>query len=242
MKGSVYLDHAGTTPYPKSLIDHFAKEMTTNLFGNPHSASSSSLLSTSRVEDTRLRVLQWFSADPGDFDVVFVANATAGIKLVVEALRAIPGGFDYAYHQASHTSLVGVREEARKSACFIDSQVSKLFEGQWNAAVKLVAYPAQSNMDGRRLPLAWSNNLRKSWASSGAKLYTMLDAAALVATAPLDLSNPEMAPDFAVVSFYKIFGFPDLGALIVRRQAEALFDSRKYFGGGTVDTVVCQKE
>jgi molybdenum cofactor sulfurtransferase len=58
----------------------------------------------------------------------------------------------------------------------------------------------------------------------------------------LDLSDSDTAPDFTVVSFYKIFGFPDLGALIVRRQAEELFDRRKYFGGGTVDMVVCLKE
>lgn len=241
-EGAVYLDHAGTTPYPKSLMDSFAKEMTANLFGNPHSASSSSQLSTSRIEDTRLRVLQWFNADPAEFDVVFVANATAGIKLVVEGLRAVPGGFDYLYHQASHTSLVGVREEAKSSTCFEDIEVSELFEKPRDSGCTLVAYPGQSNMDGRRLPLSWSDHFRRRWPASSGKLYTLVDAAALVSTSPLDLSSSETAPDFTVVSFYKIFGFPDLGALIVRRQAEPLFDRRKYFGGGTVDMVVCQKE
>ncbi|KAJ9164577.1 Molybdenum cofactor sulfurase [Coniochaeta hoffmannii] len=244
LEGSVYLDHAGTTPYPKSLVDAFAKDMTANLFGNPHSASSSSQLSTSRIEDTRLRVLQWFKADPAEFDVVFVANATAGIKLVVEALRAVPGGFDYLYHQTCHTSLIGVREEARSSTCFDDSDAKALFDRTATAASDhtLLAYPAQSNMDGRRLPLRWSHQFRQSWPTSRGKLYTLLDAAALAATSALDLSDSVRAPDFTVVSFYKIFGFPDLGALIVRRQAESVFDARRYFGGGTVDMVVCRKE
>jgi molybdenum cofactor sulfurtransferase len=242
--GSIYLDHAGTTLYPKSLMDRFAKDMTSNLFGNPHSASASSQLSTARIEDIRLRVLRFFNADPAEFDLVFVANATAGIKLVADALRAGSDGFDYAYHQASHTSLVGVREEARISLCLDDKQVD-----QWQAGTPpfvdesgdrpiLFAYPAQSNMDGRRYPVSWAKKLRRG----RRKTYTLLDAAALVSSSPLDLSTTDAAPDFTVLSFYKICGFPDLGALIVRREAQEAFNSRRYFGGGTVDMVVCLKE
>jgi selenocysteine lyase/cysteine desulfurase len=35
-----------------------------------------------------------------------------------------------------------------------------------------------------------------------ASTYTLLDAAALATTAPLDLSDPATAPDFTAVSFY----------------------------------------
>jgi len=229
-------------------MERFARDMTSNLFGNPHSASSSSQLSTSRIEDIRLRVLQFFNADPIEFDVVFVANATAGIKLVAEALRAHPDGFDYAYHQSSHTSLVGVREEARNSVCIDDQQVKDWLEGKHPFAgdsddrTRLFAYPAQSNMDGRRFPLKWANRVRRCGTVRTKRTYTLLDAAALVSCSPLDLSCAETDPDFVVLSFYKIFGFPDLGALLVRREAEDAFNCRKYFGGGTVDMVVCIKE
>lgn len=229
-------------------MDRFARDMTCNLFGNPHSASASSQLSTSRIEDVRLRVLQFFNADPDEFDVVFVANATAGIKLVVDALRAAPNGFDYAYHQASHTSLVGVREEARNSLCLDDGQVEAWLGGSCPfgsdndvARPTLFAYPGQSNMDGRRFPLTWAQTICRQGAS-GNKVYTLLDAAALVCSSPLDLSCADTAPDFTVLSFYKMFGFPDLGALIVRRGAEDAFRHPRYFGGGTVDMVVCLKE
>ncbi|KAM7211235.1 molybdenum cofactor sulfurase [Rhypophila decipiens] len=245
LEGEIYLDHAGTTLYPKSLMDRFAREMTSNLLGNPHSASASSQRSLVRIEDIRLRVLQFFNADPDEFDLVFVANATAGIKLVMEAMRAQPGGFDYAYHQSSHTSLVGVREEARKSTCLSNDQVESWlvgscpFENSGGDGPILFAYPAQSNMDGRRLPLAWAEKVRSA---SDRKTFTLLDAAAFVSTSPFDLGCSETAPDFTVLSFYKIFGFPDLGALIVKRQAQDVFMSRRYFGGGTVDMVVCVKE
>jgi molybdenum cofactor sulfurtransferase len=225
-------------------MDRFAKEMTSNLFGNPHSASASSQLSTTRIEDIRLRVLRFFNADPAEFDLVFVANATAGIKLVADALRAAPDGFDYAYHQASHTSLIGVREEARNSLCLDDREVgdwlggSCPFENESEDRPVLFAYPAQSNMDGRRYPLSWAERIHRGTR----KTYTLLDAAALVCSSPLDLGQADAAPDFTVLSFYKIFGFPDLGALIVRRDAEEAFHTRRYFGGGTVDMVVCLKE
>jgi molybdenum cofactor sulfurtransferase len=248
--GSIYLDHAGTTLYSKSLMEQFSQNMTQNLYGNPHSASASSQLSTARIEDVRLRALEFFNADPADFELVFVANATAGIKLVTEALRSLPGGFRYAYHEASHTSLVGVREEAHQSICLGDSDVAAWIDGKspfGDAAPEentvLFAYPGQSNMDGRRYPLSWANVIRDGCQHRPCdKVYTLLDAAALAATSPLDLSDGEVAPDFVVVSFNKIFGFPDLGALLVRREAWSAFDHRKYFGGGTVATVVCKRE
>lgn len=230
-------------------MDEFAAEMTSSLLGNPHSASPSSQLSTARIDDTRLRALQFVNADPAEFDLIFVANATAGIKLVAEALRAAPGGFDYAYHQSAHTSLVGVREEARSSICLDDAAVEEWLAGEMpirceagNMTPTLFAYAAQSNMDGRRYPLNWSQRLRNLNWPPGTSCLTILDAAALAPTAPVDLGNSDAAADFTVLSFSKIFGFPDLGALIVRRQAYYTFDSRRYFGGGTVDTVVTKKE
>jgi molybdenum cofactor sulfurtransferase len=68
--------------------------------------------------------------------------------------------------------------------------------------------------------------------------YTLLDAAALATTCPLDLSDPATAPDFVALSFYKIFGFPNIGALIVRKDSAHVLESRKYFGGGTVEMVI----
>ena len=65
----------------------------------------------------------------------------------------------------------------------------------------------------------------------------MLDAAALATTTQLDLSDNATAPDFVALSFYKIFGYPDLGGLIIRKDSGHVLQWRKYFGGGTVDMV-----
>jgi len=249
--GNIYLDHAGTSLYARSLMDAFSKDMMGSLLGNPHSASASSQLSTERIDDIRLQLLQFFNASPDHFDIVFVANATAGIKLVTDAFRDQIGGFWYAYHRDAHTSLVGARETAMAGHhCFeSDSEVEDWLSGKdrpgttdGDAGVGLFAYPAQSNMNGRRLPRSWPCKIRSSGLTEHNRVFTLLDAAALVSTSPLDLGDEFKAPDFTVLSFNKVFGFPDLGALIVRKEAGHVLEQRKYFGGGTVEMVVCLKE
>lgn len=231
-------------------MDEFASEITSVLYGNPHSSSPSSQHSTSRIEDARMNLLSFFNADPAEYDVVFVANATAGVKLVVDAMRCQPQGFFFAYHQACHTSLVGAREEALQSSCLEDSDLQDWLNGEspfgdashLHPSTTLFAYPAQSHMDGKRYPLTWGNELERTCPSSMGRLYTLLDASSFCATSPLDLGNPDITADFIVLSLYKIFGFPDLGALIVRHSTASVFNHRKYFGGGTVDMVVTGKE
>ncbi|KAF3033703.1 hypothetical protein E8E12_005496 [Didymella heteroderae] len=41
------------------------------------------------------------------------------------------------------------------------------------------------------------------------------------------------------MSFYKIFSFPDLGALLVRKASAHVLRRRKYFGGGTTEMIGC---
>lgn len=230
-----YLDHGGTTLYPKSAIEAFSADLCSNLFGNPHSLSPSSQLSSLRVDNVRLRILQYFNADPELFDVVFCANATAAMKLVADGFSAQKPGFKYAYHGDAHTSLVGIRELSVEDQCFYTDEDVE----QWLAtpsddqSIGLFSWPGQSNFTGRRLPLRWSGDLR----ASHPNYYSMLDAAALLTTGILDLSDASTAPDFTVLSFYKIFGFPDMGALILRRDASGILAKRKYFGGGTVDAL-----
>ena len=223
--------------------------MNSHLFGNPHSHSPSSMLSTNEVESTRIQALRFFNADPEYFDLIFVANATAAIKLVADCFSDYTrgqGGFWYGYHADAHTSLVGVREVAGQGSmcfhkdegvnCWVSDQGasrSSILHGE--DTIALFGFPGQGNMNGRRLPLLWPQLLR---CSRSRKIYSLLDAAALVATAPLDLSDHDKAPDFIALSFYKIFGFPDLGALIVRKAAGHVLRTRRYFGGGTVDMVI----
>jgi molybdenum cofactor sulfurtransferase len=179
---------------------------------------------------------------------VFTANATAAVKLVIEYFSRLSSGFDYFYHRSCHTSLVGARELASRAHCLAtDDETEEWLDGRFqplkttssNRPIDF-AYSAQSNMNGQRLPLEWPQQLRES--AHHPRIFTLLDVAAFVSTSPLDLSHHASAPDFTVLSFYKIFGFPDLGVLMVRRAASPILEHRKYFGGGTTETTTCYGE
>jgi molybdenum cofactor sulfurtransferase len=70
----VYLDHAGTTVYAKSLIETFSGKMIDNLYGNPHSASAPAKLSGEVVDSVREKTLAFFNADPKHFDLIFTGE------------------------------------------------------------------------------------------------------------------------------------------------------------------------
>lgn len=140
--------------------------MTQNLYGNPHSEHGPSVAAGKRVEEIRLKALKFFNADPKDFDLIFTQNTTAAVKLVHDCFRdhaASPEGRNwwYGYHKDSHTSIVGVREGTRTHRCFRNDREVDLWiesRGLGGASphdVGLFAYPAQSNMTGRRLPIDW---------------------------------------------------------------------------------------
>lgn len=139
-------------------------------------------------------------------------------------------GFRYKYLLDVHTSLVGVSALAQESKCLSESETARWLKSdkvERDQRPGLFAYPAQSNFNGRRFPLEWIQLARRhGW-------YSLLDAASYLTTTPLDYSDASAAPDFTVLSFYKIFGYPDLGAIVVRRDAGHILRQRRYFGGGT---------
>ncbi|TKX24812.1 molybdenum cofactor sulfurase [Elsinoe australis] len=246
LKGNVYLDTAGSALPTKSLLMESAWDLATNLYGNPHSTSAPSALASHKVDTTRTRVLRFFNADPADWDLIWTANATAAIKLVIESLRDYAAASNtpiwYGYHKDAHTSLVGIRELTKMHRCFLSDDEVDLWinsgglGGPRARQIGLFAYPGQSNMTGRRLPYNWCGGIRRNLRK--AKTYTLFDAAALASTAQLDLSDASNAPDFVAASFYKIFGKPDIGCLLVRKESREVFDSRRYFGGGTVEMII----
>src|SRR5688572_15136881 len=110
-EGHVYLDYTGGSLYAESQVRAHAELLASGVFGNPHSGSRSSVASTSLVEETRRRILEFFHAPAGLYTVVFTQNATAALKLVGEAYPFIAGSrfvllFD------NHNSVNGIREFA----------------------------------------------------------------------------------------------------------------------------------
>ncbi|KAM9394581.1 molybdenum cofactor sulfurase-like [Salvelinus alpinus] len=249
-KGITYLDHAGTTLYPESLVREFYRDISRNVYGNPHSHNPSSRLTHDTVEHVRYRILQHFNTTPEKYSVIFTSGCTAALKLVAESFpwrppTATEPASQFCYLTDNHTSVVGIRgvtsalgvvslpvspEEVEARAK--DVAQSECRSGQ---TPHLFCYPAQSNFSGRKYSLGYVRGIqaRKLYPAcdSQGRWFVLLDAASFASCSPLDLQ--EHPADFVPFSFYKMFGFPTgLGALLVRNDTAALL-RKAYFGGGT---------
>ncbi|KAL5073402.1 hypothetical protein RYX36_012386 [Vicia faba] len=107
----VYLDHAGATLYSELQMDSVFKDLTTNLYGNPHSQSDSSSATFEIVRDARQQVLDYCNASPKDYTCIFTSGATAALKMVGEAFPWSCNS-NFMYTMENHNSVLGIREYA----------------------------------------------------------------------------------------------------------------------------------
>jgi selenocysteine lyase/cysteine desulfurase len=242
--GHVYLDYTGGGLYAASQVEAHAQLLHASVLGNPHSDNPTSRASTELVERTRRAVLRHFNADPDEYRCIFTANASAALKLVGESFRFEPGG-TFALTFDNHNSVNGIREFAgrrganvvyvpiRAPELRLDLEAMRRVLRQADPSrANLLAFPAQSNFSGVQHPLELVTE------AQAAGWHVVLDTAAFVPTNRLDLSR--VRPDFACVSFYKMFGYPTgAGCLLVRRDAAAAL-VRPWFAGGTVTVASVQ--
>ena len=237
--GQIYLDYTGGGLYSESQLREHMELLSTSVLGNPHSTNPTSLAMTDLVEDTRKKVLRYFSASPDEYIAIFTANASGALKLVGEAYPFTPASH-YILTFDNHNSVNGIREFAKvkgakvtyvpltKSDLRINrAELDDILNSVDMAQNNLFAFPAQSNYSGVKHPL----DLIEQAQSQG--LDVLLDAAAFVPTSGLDLSV--VKPEFVAISFYKMFGYPTgIGALLIRK---AVFQKMKrpWFAGGTVN-------
>lgn len=244
--GHVYLDYTGGGLYGDSQLREHLGLLETGVYGNPHSVNPTSAASTDLVERARAYVLQFFNAAPDEYVAIFTPNATGALRLVGEAYPFRPGdrfllSFD------NHNSVNGIREFARARGAETtyapsvapDLRVDETLLPRYLTDTpgdhhNLLAYPAQSNFSGVQHPLEWIEQAQShGW-------DVLLDAAAYVPTNRLDLSRSH--PDFAAISFYKMFGWPTgIGCLLARRDALAKLE-RPWFSGGTIVAAFVQRE
>jgi selenocysteine lyase/cysteine desulfurase len=233
-QGHVYLDYTGAGLAARAHADRVAR----TLFGNPHSVSPASAAATELVALARDRVLAHFGASTDEYAVVFTPNATGAARLVGEAY---PFGrrTGLVLTSDNHNSVNGLREFARRAharTTYVPARAPGLrVDGDELDSVLargrrgLFAYPAQSNFSGVRHPLAWIGRAQDLGHD------VLLDAAAYLPTNLLDLGA--VRPEFVMVSWYKLFGYPTgVGCLIARRDALARL-TRPWFSGGTIQAV-----
>lgn len=240
----VYLDYTGGSLYAEAQLREHQQLLDANVFGNPHSSNPTSQASTRLVDGTRRRVLDFFNADPAEYDVIFTQNASGALKLVGESYPFAKGSH-YLLTFDNHNSVNGIREFAHARGAKVTyiplglpdmrvdaARLDDYLAGAGRSGADLFAYPAQSNFSSVQHPLDWIERAHdRGW-------DVLLDAAAFVPTNRLDLS--QVKPDFVPLSFYKMFGYPTgVGALIARKQALAKLH-RPWFAGGTITVASVQ--
>ncbi len=242
----VYLDYTGGGLYSEGQVRRHSSLLLDSVLGNPHSSNPTSALTSQMVEKCRRRLLSFFNAREDEYAVIFTANASHALKLVGESYPFQPGD-QFLLTFDNHNSVNGIREfdrakgaqtayvpvsppELRVDERVLDEHLERGRQGGNN----LFAYPAQSNFSGVQHPLEWIKRAQdRGW-------DVLLDVAAFVPTNRLDFSR--WHPDFAALSFYKIFGYPTgVGALIARRQALAKLH-RPWFAGGTITVASVQAD
>ena len=233
-----YLDYTGAGIYAASQVRRHTELLASSLLGNPHSASPASLGATHLVERARRAVLDWFNA--GDqYTAIFTLNATGALKHIGESYPFASGG-RLLLTVDNHNSVNGIREFAVARGASVtyapltapelrvdEPQLERLLAASDRHANNLFAFPAQSNFSGVKHPLELVERAHAcGW-------DVLLDAAAFVPTNRLDLQR--VSPEFACVSFYKMFGYPTgVGCLLVKNRALAKL-RRPWFSGGTVN-------
>ena len=242
----VYLDYTGGGLYAESQLRAHMDVLSNHVFGNPHSNNPTSSAATDLVEGARAYVLEYFNASPDEYTLIFTANASHSLKLIGEAYPFTTES-RYLLTFDNHNSVNGIREFARSRGTAVtympiampDLRIDrKQLTAHLNEADpnqnNLFAFPAQSNFTGVQHPLELIAEAKeKGW-------DVVLDAAAFAPTSRLDLTVWQ--PDFTVMSFYKMFGYPTgLGCLIARKETLAKLQ-RPWFAGGTIVLASVQGE
>lgn len=250
LNGLVYLDHAGATLYSELQMGAIFKDLTTNVYGNPHSQSDSSSATSDIIREARQQVLDYFKASPKEYKCIFTSGATGALKLVGECFPWSSQS-NFMYTMENHNSVLGIREYAlsKGAAAFAieieeaaDSikvlqhsiqrrgDASSKEEEAIGTTYNLFAFPSECNFSGVRYSVDLFKNIKENSArSEGLPVdkghwMVLIDAAKGCTTKPPDLSK--YCADFVVISFYKLFGYPTgLGALIVRNGKQLILEA-----------------
>ncbi|KAI4457568.1 molybdopterin cofactor sulfurase mosc [Holotrichia oblita] len=239
MKDICYLEHAGATLYSEKQMSEIFRDLSSNIYANPHAKSTTSKLTEDSIDQIRFEILNHFNTNSDEYSVIFTNGATGALKIVSESFNYNNGCF--AYLQDNHTSVLGMRNNASNIKMLEHNQAFDLLNSDSiniisdNTENSLFVYPAQCNFSGTKYPLHWIDKVQRGSLNTiykSGRWYCFVDAACYVATNYLDLTKYK--PDFVCVSFYKIFGYPTgLGALLVKNTSSDIL-IKKYYGGGTV--------
>ena len=228
---SIYFDYAKESLFTDSQLKSFGDDLSKNLYGNTHSESPSSELSTNVIEDLRRYILNFFGTTLSDYTVIFTYSSAQALKLIVESIPFDSNSVFY-YSTSSNNDILGLRSLAKEknsqlsSFNILNEKPSDFVSNSTN----LITFPLIDEFDGTIL----NEEKIKEYSllnSPDYSVFTLVDASLYITNHKLNLKE---TPFSAIsISFDKLFGFPNLGAAIVKNSLFKYLN-RPYFGGGTL--------
>ena len=213
---ATYLDYTGAGIYPDQVIEEY-RDVFTNYC--PMTEENGSEMSSDEiVKKARKDLLNFLGTDEDHYSVIFLASATQALKLVGENFPWTKKS-RFFYTRYNHNSVLGIRRYAVSHGAKFNATRSyeSLLAIARNMTVPgtfkhLLAMPLEDNFAGTKP----SKELMYEISHINGSFALIADAAAYLPTNKLNLTEyPFHAVD---MSFYKIFGFPNYGALVVRND------------------------
>jgi len=220
IKNTTYLDYTGAGVYSDIVIQNYLQELAVT---NPNK-------SLEILQDVKNEVLSFVGASSNDYSVVFVASATQALKVVGETFP-FNSNNKFVYTTYNHNSVLGIRRYALANNASFETissplQINDLKSIPTNPnTYNLFAFPVEDNYAGTKV----KNSDLKAITNDPvikSKWFLLADTAAFLPTNPLNLTETPL--DAIIMSFYKIIGFPNTGALVIRKDAISKLKKRSY--------------
>ncbi|KAI4457555.1 molybdopterin cofactor sulfurase mosc [Holotrichia oblita] len=82
MKDICYLEHAGATLYSEKQMSEIFRDLSSNIYANPHAKSTTSKLTEDSIDQIRFQILNHFNTNSDEYSVIFTNGATGALKVV----------------------------------------------------------------------------------------------------------------------------------------------------------------
>ncbi|OHS92773.1 molybdenum cofactor sulfurase [Tritrichomonas foetus] len=219
---ATYLDYTGAGVYNDLDIELFRRSV---LFPTKVPANQTKIVHDKVIQETRDTLLSFLGTSSKYYTVVFLASATQALKLIGENYKWNKDS-KYIYTRYNHNSVLGIRKYAvAAGGSFNVVNTTTEMQADQNA---LFAVALEENFAGGKIS---KEEMIRLTHTEG--MTVLADTAAYLPTNKLNLTE---TPFHAVVlSFYKIIGFPNFGACVIRNDFLKEKLEKKSFLAGSVD-------